>query len=162
MNLPNILKDSCRLLTLAQLCTNVDINVNKECNSLNLTVSLKDDFHFKIVQNLSNVLSGKSFVYINNEQEFEMTKYLLEENNCNTNGIINVLPSQITCKFCQITTENVLEYKEHLKYHQKDLKIHYITGQKELIYNDPEKNGIACLICPFASTGKYFCPKVLN
>ena len=113
--IPEILKDCGRLLALGQSSSNIETQINSDPKAVNLTIALKDDFQLKIVQNLQMALSGKSSVYITDEQEYNLTKKLLEQNECKTDRVIKMVATQITCKFCQIENENQSEYIDHLK-----------------------------------------------
>ena len=109
----------------------------------------------KIVQNIQKALSGISSGYITDEQEFNWTKKLLEENKCDTDRVIKQVETQITCKFCIIAIENQTDYLKHLKDHQIEMRKHFSYGLKKL-GEDSEKNGITCLICPVEEVFKHY------
>ena len=98
--------------TLIQSSSNIQTQVNSDPKAVNLTITLKDDLHLKIVQNIQKALSGISSVYITDEQEFNWTKKLLEENKCDTDRVIKQVETQITCKFC-ISASKTIRNKEY-------------------------------------------------
>ena len=149
-NVPEILKDCGRLLALGLNKNNIQTQVNSDPKAVNLTISLNEDFHLKIVQNLLQVLNGE-YVYIPDEKEFVWTKEILQENDANTDRVMQTTASKITCKFCQLSIDNPQKYSVHLEKHLTDQRKHLLLGGAKL-GDDPEKNGIHCLLCSFVTT----------
>ena len=149
-NVPEILKDCGRLLALGLNKKNIQTQVNSDPKAVNLTISLNEDFHLKIVQNLLKVLNGE-YVYIPDEKEFVWTKEILQENDANTDRVMQADASKITCKFCQLSIDNPKEYSVHLEKHLSEQRKHLCLGGAKL-GDDPDKNGIHCLLCSFVTT----------
>ena len=149
-NVPEILKDCGRLLALGLNKKNIQTQVNSDPKAVNLTIWLKEDFHLKIVQNLLQVLNGE-YVYIPDEKEFAWTKEILQENDANTDRVMQATASKITCKFCQLSIDNPQKYSVHLEKHLSEQRKHLLLGGAKL-GDDPEKNGIHCLLCSFVTT----------
>ena len=149
-NVPEILKDCGRLLALGLNKNNIQTQVNSDPKAVNLTISLNEDFHLKIVQNLQQVLNGE-YVYIPDEKEFVWTKEILQENDANTDRVMQATASKITCKFCQLSIDNPQKYSVHLEKHLSEQRKHLCLGGAKL-GDDPDKNGIHCLLCSFVTT----------
>ena len=77
--IPKILRESGRLLAMGQLSKNIETQVNSDPKAVNLTISLNEEFHFKIVRNIKDALEG-TVVYIPDTKEFEWTTKILQEN----------------------------------------------------------------------------------
>ena len=149
-NVPEILKDCGRLLALGLNKNNIQTQVNSDPKAVNLTISLNEDFHLKIAQNLLQVLNGE-YVYIPDEKEFVWTKEILQENDANTDRVMQATASKITCKFCQLSIDDSQKYSVHLEKHLNEQRKHLLLGGAKL-GDDPDKNGIHCLLCSFVTT----------